>query len=197
MRAAPTVRRNAFTLVELMIVVMIVGILAMLAIYGVRKYISNAKATEARNSLGQIGKDVTTAFERESMAAIVLSKGTSSSVTRALCASATQTVPLAITSVQGKKYQPNPAANADWNKDEATNKGFACLKFGMQDPQYYEYNYASDGDVTVPTMGTVFTATANGDLNNNGTFSTFQILGAVANKNLFIGPHIIETDPEE
>ena len=49
--------QRGFTLIELMIVVAIVGVLAVLAIYGVRKYIANSKTTEARNSLGQIAKD--------------------------------------------------------------------------------------------------------------------------------------------
>jgi hypothetical protein len=106
-------------------------------------------------------------------------------------------VPAAITSVKGKKYQANTAAGSDWGKDEAANKGFYCLKFMMQDPQYYEYNYISDGDVTVPTMGTKFTATANGDLNGDGILSTFLVLGAVSNNALYVGPNISETDPEE
>jgi type IV pilus assembly protein PilA len=180
-----------------MVVVVIVGVLAVLAIYGVRKYVANSKTTEARNSLGQISKDASTAFERESMAGIILSKGTSTAAVRSLCASATQTVPAAIASVQGKKYQPNPAANTDWGKDESTNKGFACIKFMMQQPQYYMYNYSSNGDVNVPTQGTLFTATANGDLNGDTVQSTFVVLGSVANNSLFVGPNIVETDPEE
>ena len=188
--------QDGFTLVELMIVVAIVGVLAVLAVYGVRKYIANAKTAEAKNSVGQIGKDAATALEREIISSAVIAVGGTAALNRRLCLSATATVPAAAGSIKGKKYQPDPNVGKDYNLDSSgVGVGFACLKFEMTTPQYYMYNYTSDATAT--TVGANIAATANGDLDGNGTLSTFEMLGAVTAGLLRLSPSIAEVDPEE
>jgi type IV pilus assembly protein PilA len=47
-----------------MIVVAIIGVLAALAIYGVRRYVASAKTSEAKNAVGAISRGAAAAFER-------------------------------------------------------------------------------------------------------------------------------------
>lgn len=193
--------KGGFTLIELMIVVAIVGVLAVLAVYGVRKYIANAKTAEAKNSLGQIGKDAVTAYEGERMKADILAAGGSSAVVRKICPSSTKTIPPGAASIKGAKYQ---STKADWSNtdDVQKNAGFPCLKFEISAPQYYMYNYVSNSPVGDPAdPGTTFDATAQGDLNGDGILSTFTLKGKVPDPvndtRLLVSPNIDEVSPEE
>jgi type IV pilus assembly protein PilA len=177
-------------LIELMIVVAIVGVLAVLAIYGVRKYIANAKTAEARNSLGQIAKDAAAAVEKEKGAIPMLALGSQSSFSRAFCATASNTVPSTGKPPGANKFQSAPA---DWNAGSST-AGWQCLKFSMEEPQYYEYEYSS-GDVSAYSGN--FTGIAHGDLNGDGVNSTFLISGLAYSGAVAISPNIQETNPEE
>lgn len=171
-----------------MIVVAIIGVLAVLAIYGVRKYIANAKTAEARNSLGQIAKDAAVAAEREKGTGAVIAVGSTSALMRAFCSSATAAVPVAVP--QAQKYQ---SSIGDWNAGDSST-GWACLKFSLEEPQYYQYTYNTGN--TSAFNGT-FLASAYGDLNGNGLYSTFQVSAAAYSGAVAISPNITEVNPEE
>jgi type IV pilus assembly protein PilA len=186
--------RRAFTLIELMIVVAIIGILAVLAVYGVRKYIAHTKTAEARNALGRMANSAAIGYENEHMSGSVMTQGSTTNLSRALCLSASAPVPGSISQVTGKKYQ---SSWADWNADATVpNKGFSCLRFTIDQPQYYVYSYTLSGTGVSP--GDSFTGTANGDLNGDGIASTFVLTGKInSDYSVNIAPNIQETNPEE
>ena len=166
-----------------MIVVAIVGVLAALAIYGVQRYIANAKTAEAKNSLGQISKDAQSAYAREHMDnAAPLAPGGTAQVANLLCPDGPP-VPKDIPSAE--KVQSDP--------DKEWIDGWKCLRFSMSEPQYYRYTYDSEQSGADGT----FTALAEGDLDGDTIPSEFKIEAKLTAGNLFVSPTIAEKDPEE
>ena len=160
-------RDEGFTLVELMIVVAIIGVLAALAIYGVSRYLKHSKTAEATRSLGTI--------ENGSKAQFQLDTDTSGTgvgpFVHTFCPKTTAPTPATVPA--GAKVVVVTAAGSGADYDQAAWK---CLKFVMTDPQFYSYAYNSDAPTGVG-VNAHYTATANGDLDGNGTQSTFQLNG--------------------
>ncbi len=185
-------RKRAFSLVELMIVVAIIGVLSTLAIQGVRRYLANAKSAEARNALGTMARNAVDAYEREKMANPTGAMAAGDSVStgaKEFCTAATA-VPSDVTKIAAKKYQSNPT---DWEAGADVKAGWRCLKFSVDSPQAYQYNYLN------PTAGTngKFTAQAIGDLDGDATYSTFSIFGEATSGVARFSPSIAETNPDE
>jgi len=139
----------------------VIGVMAALGIYGVRRYIATAKTAEAKNTIDAITRAAVAAYERE---------GYGKAPDHKLCKSS---VRVPAKPLVGMKYQPSSADGADFNTGDATT-GWKCLKFSMTQPIYYAYEYdqgAGSGKSGATASG--FEASAQGDLDGNGVYSFF------------------------
>ena len=176
-----TDEQRGFTLVEMMITVAIIGVLAALAIYGIRSYLSSAKSAEAKQNVGAITRGAVAAYAKE-LAPSEMPQGgdASSQSSHRLCGTALP-VPAAVP--QGVKYQPSSKAGADFNSGDEHN-GWQCLSFELSQPIYFQLSYAKNASPMAPDNAAkcatnCFEAGARGDLDGDGVFSRFAMTGHI------------------
>ncbi len=181
--------KRGFTLVELMIAVVIMGILATLAVFGVMAYVRSVKTSEARHQLGFIQNGQIVQFAKTIGRAPLAMAGdsTADTVEHALCPETAQAEPATVP--RGNAEQTSPA---NW-----TGPAWTCLGYSMDGTARYSYSMP---DVVQPADGGVgtFTAQAQGDLDGDTSLSTFTLIGSAdeATGRVNAG-EISETNPNE
>ena len=151
-------------MVELMVVVVIIGLLASIAVPSYLKSARKAKTAEATTLVKRLYDGARSYFSEERN-----SRGSILPIAKQFPRSAPATAPAlgACCAHAGWKCPPDTSL---WTDDS-----WQSLKFGVADPGYYSYTYLSTG-----TEGaSQFSATANGDLDCDGVYSTFEMVGSV------------------
>jgi hypothetical protein len=98
------------------------GVVSALAIYGVRRYVQQAKNAEAGASLPHLGQAIATCANAED-----------ASGQRAGLPESSPAVPATLADVGGRKYQSSPA---EWGGPD-----FTCPAFNVAGPQYFQYQW--------------------------------------------------------
>lgn len=142
--------RGGFTLVELMIVVVIMGLLAAIAVPAFSRYVKRGKTAEATATVSSMYRLQLAYYEN--------TQERSSSTSFATCEQLPSAAPSA------SKY---PASVTLWMNSSTWNS----LGFVIDRPHYYQY--ATDGS------NSGFTARAIGDIDGDTVLSTFERSGVI------------------
>jgi prepilin-type N-terminal cleavage/methylation domain-containing protein len=145
---------SAFSLIELMAVVAIIGILASVAVPMFSKYLKKSKTSEAKMNIRKIYDGEIAYYQDEH----TLEDGSLATKQFVSFSMTPSTIP-------GKNKVSGDFDLGNWS----------VIKFSVDSPVLYSYSVSAEGEASLAS----FTARAQGDVDGDGTTSLFERVGKV------------------